>query len=81
LPGRTDLTAHVPRKAIEELRSELGGEVPKGLSRLADDELGELTEAIRAARHRQSQALAQAGERALGHIPRLLRVPIRRVLG
>jgi hypothetical protein len=69
------------RNRIEKLATELGGEAPIGLSRLGDDQLRDLTEAIRNARRRQAQALAQAGERALGHIPRLLRGPIRRVLG
>lgn len=73
--------SRLPRKGIETLATELGGAAPKGLSRLSDDELRDLTGAIEAARRRQAQALAQAGERALSHIPRLLRGPVRRVLG
>jgi hypothetical protein len=71
----------LPRKGFETLATELGGAAPKGLSRLSDDQLRDLTDAIEAARRRQAQALAQAGERALTHIPRLLRGPVRRVLG
>jgi hypothetical protein len=80
-PSRQDLKARLPADGIEKLQVELGGQVPAGCSRLADDELRDLTEAIQLAHRRHAQALAQAGERALGHIPRLLRVPIRRMLG
>jgi hypothetical protein len=66
---------------IEQLRAELGGELPAGLSRLDDGDARDLTDAIHLARCRQTQALAQAGERAFGHVPRLLRMPIRRLLG
>ena len=33
------------------------------------------------ARRRQAKALADAGDRALGQIPRLLRGPVRRIVG
>jgi hypothetical protein len=69
------------RNRIEKLATELGGAAPEGLSRLSDDQLRDLGEAIETARQRQLHALAEAGERALGHIPRLLRGPVRRVLG
>jgi hypothetical protein len=71
----------LPAHGIEKLEAELGGAVPPGCSRLTDAEVRDLTGAIHVARRRQAQALAQAGERALGHIPRVLRIPIRRVLG
>lgn len=48
---------------------------------MADAELSHLAEAVQAARRRQARALHEAGERALGHIPRLLRGPIRKVVG
>jgi hypothetical protein len=68
-------------EAFEALRAQLGGTAPKGLERLEAEQLVHLTESIRAARRRQSQALAQAGDRALRHVPRLLRAPIRRIVG
>ena len=51
------------------------------LRRLSAAELTHLSQAIRGARRRESKALAQAGERALGHIPRLLRGPVRKIVG
>jgi hypothetical protein len=69
------------RKAIDQLATELGGDPPAGVAQLDDGQLRDLSQAIRAARRRQAQALAEAGDRALGHIPRLLRGPVRRVVG
>jgi hypothetical protein len=65
----------------QALRALLGEAVPGGLDQLNDAQLQDLADAVKDARHRQAAALAQAGERALGHIPRLLRGPIRRVVG
>lgn len=67
--------------ALNALRSQLVGPLPDGVTRLSEAELRDLSDAVRTARHRQAAALAQAGERALGHIPRLLRGPIKRVVG
>ncbi|MFZ0040759.1 MAG: hypothetical protein WAK93_05590 [Solirubrobacteraceae bacterium] len=67
-------------KAFAELCSQLGGAAPEGLRELDAAQLRLLTAAIADARHRQAEALAVAGDRALGHIPRLLRGPIRRVV-
>jgi cytochrome c553 len=67
--------------ALSALREQLGAAMPDGLSELSDHELRHLAAAISEARHRQAQALAEAGERALGHIPRLLRGPVRRIVG
>jgi hypothetical protein len=66
---------------LTELRTQLGGEVPEGLRRLSDADLRDLAAAVRDARHRQSAALAASGERALQHVPRLLRGPIRKLVG
>jgi hypothetical protein len=65
------------RRALED---QLGAPAPAGLKVLSDSELRHLADAIHAARRRQAQALDQAGERALGKIPRLLRGPIRKVV-
>ena len=66
------------RRALE---AQLGKKLPKGVGALPEDELKDLAEAVRAARRRQGEALAEAGERALNRIPRLLRGPVRKVAG
>jgi hypothetical protein len=71
----------VANEALNELRRQLGGDVPAGLTRLSEAELRDLTHAIRDARHREGEALAASGERALERVPRLLRGPIRKVVG
>jgi hypothetical protein len=68
-------------EAFQALLRQLGGSAPDGLKQLDAEQLRDLAEAVREARHRQAAALADAGDRALGHIPRLLRVPIRRIVG
>lgn len=67
--------------AARALSDELGGSLPEGLEQLDDDELGELADALRTARERQAAVLEQATDEALGHVPRLLRGPVRRILG
>jgi hypothetical protein len=71
----------VPDDAFDTLRAQLGGTAPQALRELSGDELTDLSDAIRTARRRQTKALADAGERALGHIPRLLRGPVRKIVG
>jgi hypothetical protein len=66
------------RRALE---AQLGTSIPKGVRALGEDELQDLADAVRAARRRQVEALAEAGERALNRIPRLLRGPVRKVAG
>lgn len=68
-------------EALNELRRQLGGDVPAALSRLSESELRDLAHAISDARDREGEALAASGERALDRVPRLLRGPIRRVVG
>ena len=67
--------------AFTTLSAQLRAPVPAGLRELSDDELADLSSAVAGARHRQAAALAEAGDRALSHIPRLLRGPIRRIVG
>jgi hypothetical protein len=64
------------RKLLEH---ELGSAAPAGLGGLDDAELRDLAAAVRDAKRQQAAALAQAAERALGHIPSLLRGPVRAV--
>ena len=68
-------------EALGELQAELRANPPDGLAALSDEELGELAEAIRDARHLQAAELKAAGEKASRHIPWLLRGPIRKVMG
>src|SRR5207302_10103360 len=77
--------AHIfPRALAEEparaLARELGASPPAGLALLSEAELRSLAEAVGGARRRQAAELEAAGERALGHLPRLLRVAVRKVL-
>lgn len=65
--------------AIRALRQQLGDAPPPGVRALPDEHLRDLATAIQDARRRQAVALGEAGERALGRIPRLLRGPVRKV--
>jgi hypothetical protein len=67
--------------AFTALSAQLRGLVPDGLRELSEDELAQLADAVAGARHRQAAALAEAGDRALSHIPRLLRGPVKRIVG
>lgn len=68
-------------EAFDALAAQLGGDVPQGLRQLEPQQLRHLTTAIVDTRHRNSAALAAGGERALNMIPRLLRGPIRKIVG
>ncbi|MGZ6597327.1 MAG: hypothetical protein ACXVFQ_26000 [Solirubrobacteraceae bacterium] len=68
-------------KGIQALEAQLQGPVPGALQDLDDGHLRHLAEAIRDARRHQAAELKAAGDQALSHIPRLLRVPIRKALG
>jgi hypothetical protein len=63
------------------LREQLRGEPPPALSALAGEHLRHLADAVGAARRRQAEALEAAGEQAFAYVPRMLRGPIRRMLG
>jgi hypothetical protein len=67
--------------ALKALEAQLRAKPPKGLAALSAEELEDLVEAVRDARHRQAAELQAAGEKAFGHIPWLLRGPIRKVMG
>ncbi len=69
------------KDADRALEAQLGVALSDGLKKLTDAEAADLAQAIRAARRRQAQALDQAANRALDRIPRLLRVPIRKITG
>ncbi|HEY3725866.1 MAG TPA: hypothetical protein VGL51_01755 [Solirubrobacteraceae bacterium] len=66
---------------FKSLRAQLGDDLPDGVRRLNSEQLDDLAQAVAETRHRQRAELAAAGDRALGMIPRLLRGPIRRIVG
>ena len=71
-----------PAMAHDALRSALGADPPAGIAKLlSEDDSARLAETIRAARARQRDALAAAADGAFNHIPRLLRGPIRKIVG
>lgn len=65
--------------ARSELRDRLGD--LGAIERLDDAQAEALRDAIAEARKTQARTLAAARDDALGHIPRLLRGSVRRVLG
>jgi hypothetical protein len=67
-------------KGWRALEAELRAPAPQALKALNEVQLQDLAVAVRDARRRQAAELTAAGEKALGHIPRLLRAPVRRVL-
>lgn len=68
-------------RGLQSLQRELGTELPAGVVGLPDADLAHLASAIESARRRQSDELRAAGDQALGFVPRLLRGPIRRIVG
>jgi hypothetical protein len=68
-------------EGLTALEQELRAPAPEGIRRLGDAQLRDLATAIVDERHRQAAALAAAGDKALGQIPRLLRIPIKKLLG
>jgi hypothetical protein len=66
---------------LKALERQLGAAAPAGLARLSSAQLEDLAGAVAEARHRQAAELQAAGDQALRHIPRLLRIAIRKVLG
>ena len=62
------------------LAQELGGQPPQDIAVLKADEVAALVEALRQARRHQKDQLKQAMEKALGHLPLLLRAPVRKIL-
>jgi hypothetical protein len=78
-PGEGD--SKIAEEALRALEEQLRGKAPEGLARLNAEQLQHLAEAVREARHRQAAELEAAGDQALKYIPKVLRVPLRRVLG
>jgi hypothetical protein len=65
---------------LAELGRQLGSPPPTALADVAPEDLRDLAAALTAARRRQAEELAAAGEQALKLIPRVLRGPMRRLM-
>jgi hypothetical protein len=66
---------------MDALREALRAEPPPGCEKLAPADADDLAAVIRSARERQGAELRVAVDRAYHHVPRLLRGPLRKVLG
>jgi hypothetical protein len=69
------------RDGSSALAAQLREPPSSAVGALADEHLSHLAEAIRAARRRQAQELEAASGQALESIPRLLRGPVRKIVG
>ncbi len=67
-------------KQLAALSKELGGKSLPDLAALSPAEIDSLTQSVRRARRAQQEQLQRAFESALGHIPMLLRGPVRKIL-
>jgi len=67
--------------ALARLEEALGAPAPAAFAALPGERLEHLADALTQARRRQAHELGQAGERGLRFVPRLLRGPLRKVLG
>lgn len=66
---------------LQALREELRAEPPAAVAGLGDERLAALADALRHARERQAAELHDAIENAYNQLPRLVRIPVRKVLG
>jgi hypothetical protein len=69
----------MPEDGLKALEAQLGATAPIGIAQLSTDQLRALSDAVTDARRRQAAELAAASEQALQHIPKLLRLPIRKM--
>ncbi len=67
-------------KDTAALARELGGKPLPDLGALAPADIQALTQSLRQARRNQQKQLQRAFEAALGHVPMLLRGPVRKIL-
>jgi hypothetical protein len=67
--------------ALRALEDEIRGAAPPTVAALDPAQVDDLAQAVAEARRRQAAEIAAAGDQALSHIPRLLRVAIRKVVG
>ncbi len=67
-------------EATQQLRMELGGQVPDGLDALSEADAGRLARAVREARARQARQLDVAVDESLRVVPFLLRGAVKKIL-
>ncbi|HLJ03932.1 MAG TPA: hypothetical protein VKT31_10850 [Solirubrobacteraceae bacterium] len=67
--------------ALARLERELRSPAPAGVRAVRAGDLEHLAAAIAEARHRQAAAIGAAAERGLRFVPRLLRGPVRKMVG
>lgn len=67
--------------AERTLAEQLGAAPPAGVAALDPAHQQDLADALRSARRRQAQALAEAGNDALRFVPAVLRPAIRKAVG
>ncbi len=67
--------------ALKELTRELRRKPPAAVAALPEKQLRDLAAAIRDARHREAAAVAAAGDAALEQLPRLVRGPVKKIVG
>lgn len=66
---------------MSELRTATGATPPAEFDRLSPEHHADLAGLVASAARRRSQALGQAIDESLRHIPALLRGPVRKSLG
>ena len=66
--------------AIAQVKTALGGQPPESITELDDASVTKLAQLLKSSRERQQAQLAESLEKALGHLPRLLRGPVKKVL-
>jgi hypothetical protein len=69
------------RDGLALLTDQLRDRPSAGVSSLDEEHLTHLASAIRSARRRQAEQLQAASDQALNHIPRLLRGPVKKIVG
>lgn len=67
--------------ALSQLTEQLRTDPPEAVGALSEAQLTHLSSALQAARRRQSEALQAAAAQAFDRIPRLLRGPVRKIVG
>jgi hypothetical protein len=68
-------------EAVARLTEALDGSPIPGFESLTAPQLTRLADAVDAARRRHADDLRQGTATALGHVPKLLRGPVRRIVG
>jgi hypothetical protein len=66
---------------LQDLREELRTEPPEAVAGLPDERLADLAGALRAAREHQAAEMHDAVDAAYDHLPRLIRIPVRKIFG